>query len=166
MTGLLLIVIFIIWLSIVAFVSIWAARRFRSREARLFFGVLAFGVLLPAPLVDEIIGKWQFESLCKKYAVVEIDEKNAMNRQVVYVRRKSDQFAEGTAVQIRIDPKVYSDVVTGKVLVSYHQLSARGGWLIRFLGISEVDAPLLFNKGCAPKSQKEFIKKFNIKIIN
>lgn len=78
-----------------------------------------------------------------------------MNRQVVYVRRKSDQFAEGTAVQIRIDPRIYKDVETDKILVSYHQLSANGGWLIRFLGISEIDAPLLFNnRVCAEKPER------------
>lgn len=166
MTGLLLIAIFGMWLFVVAFISRWATRRFKSRTMTIVSGTVAFWVLLPAPLIDELIGKWQFESLCKKYAVVEIDERNATNRRVVTEIREIDKYVEGTAVKIRIDPYVYRDEETNKIVVSYHTLHAQGGWLIRFLGISETNAPLLFRSGCAPVERYAFKEKFNIKVIN
>ncbi len=166
MTGLFLIAVAIAWLATVVVLTRWVTRRFRSTASKFVSGLVVFPVLLVAPLTDELIGKRQFESLCKKYAVVVIDEQHAMNRHVVFVLPQKDQFAEGTAVQIRIDPNVYRDAETNQVLVSYYTLHAKGGWLIRTLGISETNAPLLFRSGCAPVRQDAFKKKFNIIVIN
>ncbi|MCQ8129931.1 hypothetical protein, partial [Methylomonas rivi] len=114
----------------------------------------------------EIIGRIQFKALCETYAVQYIDEKNAMNKKVFSVPRGKNIYAEGTAVCIQIYPEVYKDVETGKTLVSSHTLIATGGWLIRTLGISETNSPLLFNRACYPPNQDNFKKKFNIIVIN
>lgn len=166
MTGILLVVVVLTWLIAVLIVTRWVARRFNSLTVKLASYIVLFPVLLVAPLADELIGKQQFESLCKKYAVQTIDEQRAMNRSVVYVPRGVDQYAEGTAVRIRIDPITYKDAETNQVLVSYHTVHANGGWLVRSIGISETDAPLLFGPGCAPENQDAFKKKFNITVIN
>lgn len=126
---------------------------------------LTFILLLVAPLSDELIGMWQFESLCSKYAV-QVIEPGARDRQVVYVPRGADQYASGTAVRIRIDPIVYKDAKTNQVLVSYHSLHAQGGWLVRATGISETNSPILFNSGCAPKNEDAFKSELNITVIN
>ena len=89
-----------------------------------------------------------------------------MNRQVVFVPRKNDKFAEGTAVRIRIDPHVYQDAQTGRVLVSYHTLHAEGGWLVRAMRISQTNSPMLFRSGCGPRDEDAFKKNFNITVIN
>jgi hypothetical protein len=166
MTGILLIIVVIAWVIAVLKITGWATRRIQLRAMKLTVFTLLSSVLLVAPVADELVGKWQFDSLCKKYAVQIIDEGIAMNRRVLYQRRTVDRFAEGTALEIRIDPIVYIDAETKKVIVSYHTLHAKGGWLIRTLGISETNAPLLFSPGCAPKDQDAFKKRFNITVIN
>ncbi len=166
MTGILLIGIAIAWLVAAIAITRSVARRFNSLPVKVLGSVVLFPALLVLPMVDELIGKQQFESLCKKYAVQFIDEPHAMNRRATAELRRGDRFAEGTAVEIRVDPHVYRDAETNQVLVSYHTLHAKGGWFIRALGISETNSPLLFRRGCAPKDQDAFKKKFNITIIN
>ena len=166
MTGILLFGVAITWLISVLAVTRWVAQRFASIAMKVCCSLVLVPTLMAAPLADELIGRQQFESLCKKYAVQVIDEQHAMNRRVVFILPKRDQFVEGAAVQIRIDPNVYLDAETNQVLVSYHTLHASGGWLIRMLGISETNAPLLFRSGCAPENQDAFKKKFNITVIN
>lgn len=166
MTGILLIGVALAWLIAVLVLTRWVSRRFRSAFAKVVCALALFPTLLVAPLADELIGMQQFAALCKKYAVQVIDEKRAMNRRVVLVIPPTTQFAEGTAVRIRIDPFTYRDEQTNEVLISFHMLNAKGGWLIRALGISETSAPLLFRSGCAPPNPFGFQKAFNIKVIN
>lgn len=166
MTGLLLIGVAIIWVWFSWFISRWAVRSIKSRGLKTLIGVAIFAVLLIAPLGDEIVGKHQFEALCRQYAVQEIDEEHAVNSRVISMPREKQQFAKGIAINVRIDPWEYRDESTNKVVVRYHTLHAEGGWLIRMLGISETNAPLLFSSYCGPASARAFIKKFNVTIIN
>jgi hypothetical protein len=166
MTGILLIVLAAAWLIVVLLITRRATWHFGSRAAKVAISLVLFPALLVAPLADELIGKWQFESLCKQYSTQEIDEHHAMNRRVLFVRRKEDRFIQGTAVRIRIDSHVYKDAETGQVLVSYYTLHAEGGWLIHALGISETNSPLLFRRACGPRDEDTFKKKFDIRVVN
>ncbi|MGB9151376.1 MAG: hypothetical protein WCB36_14150 [Burkholderiales bacterium] len=166
MTGILLIGVVGAWLMAAIVMGAKIGDKLNPPWLRTPAALLLMAILIPLPVVDEIIGGWQFRALCDKYAVQYIDEKNARDRKVVYVPRGNDQYAEGTAVRIRIDPWVYQDAETGKTLVSYHSIEAKGGWFIRSLGISETSSPLIFNGYCAPDNQDDFKKKFNITVTN
>jgi hypothetical protein len=166
MTGILLIAVAMAWLVVAFFLTRRITRPLRSSFIRLATGSLAFPVLLVTPLADELIGAWQFNSLCKKYAVQVVDEQAALNAHVVSTDGSGDRDATGTAVRIRIRPWIYQDATTGKVVVSYHTLYANGGWLIRALGISETTSPLLFARSCGPANERAFVKAFHITIIN
>ena len=166
MTGILLITVAIAWLIAVLAATRWVVQRVNSPAMKVMNSLALFPVLLIAPLADELVGKQQFDSLCKQYAVQVIDEKHAMNRRVSFERRSNDVFAKGTAVRIRIDPYIYRDVETKNVLIRFHILTAQGGWLIRALGISETTSPLLFQPGCAPENVFGFQKEFNVTVIN
>lgn len=166
MTGILLVAVVLVWLALTVTLTRWIIRVIKSPGLKLFAGIVVFLVLLVAPLLDELIGAFQFDSLCRRYAVQEIDAQNAMNRQVVFVPRGDDKFAEGTAVRIRIDPHVYKDAQTERVLVTYHTLHAEGGWLVRATKISATNSPMLFRSGCGPRDEDAFKKNLNITVIN
>lgn len=166
MTGLFLIVVILIWFVINLIITSWLVSNIRISWIRIMTGFILFSLIILLPVADEIIGRIQFKALCEKYAVQYIDEKNAFNKKVFYVPRGRNIYAEGTAVRIQINPRIYKDAETGRILVSSHTLIATGGWLIRTLGISETNSPLLFNKACYPPNQDEFKKKFNIIVIN
>lgn len=112
--------------------------------------LLVFAFLMIAPVLDEVVGGWQFSDLCEQYTKVYVNEERAKGRKVFYVRRGEDRFLDGVAVKVRIDPIVFTDAETGEVLVKYNELRAQGGWFIRVLGISENNSPLLFDAWCGP----------------
>ena len=74
MGGLIFFAILIAWFCL----SLWLARKITawlptdSTIAKFVVGVLAFALILPLPLIDEIIGKVQFDKLCREEAGVKI----------------------------------------------------------------------------------------------
>lgn len=166
MTALLLFSVVGLWAWAAYNLSRWIGGRIHFKQWQIPFTMLVFVVLLVAPLVDELVGWWQFKSLCDEYAVQLVDEKAALNAHVVSVGGKLSRYESGTAVRISIQPWIYQDSTSGKVVVSYHTISAEGGWLIHALGISETNSPLLFSRSCAPLNERGFIKRFNITISN
>jgi hypothetical protein len=166
MTGIFLTALAAFWIWAAIALSRWVGLWAPGHKWQRALSGFVFLLLLVAPLADEVIGKQQFGALCRKYAVQVVDEQNASNRRVIYVPRGPDKYASGTAVKIRIDPIVYKDIETNKILVSYHTLHAEGGWLIRAIGLSETNAPLLFPSGCAPENQDAFKQKFQITVVN
>lgn len=166
MSGIFLAIVVPLWFWITVRLTRMLVSRIGNRLIRMGAAIAAFGCLLVLPVIDELIGWRQFESLCQQYSTQEIDVQNARNRRVSFELPAKIQYVKGTAVPIRIDPNVYRDVETNRVIVSYHTLHAKGGWLIRALNISEVDAPLLFRRACAPGNEDEFKKKFNITVVN
>ena len=158
MSGILVIGVVMLWFWAAVVIGQLITSKLKNPWLKSLLTFFAIAVLVPLPVADEIIGRIQFHVLCNKYVVQYIDEKHAANRKVLYVPRGKDRYVEGTAIPIRINPEVYKDAETGRVLVSSHTLIANGGWLIRTLGISETNSPLLFNAGCAPLNQDDFKK--------
>ena len=74
MGGLIFIAVIIAWL----WFCVWLARKvvswipIKSGGLKGLIGLLAFAILLPLPLIDEIIGKIQFDKLCREEAGVKI----------------------------------------------------------------------------------------------
>lgn len=166
MTALLLFLVVGLWVWLVYKFSRWIGGRIPLKQWQIPFTILIFVMLLVAPLADELVGWWQFKSLCDKYAVQLVDEKGALNAHVVSVGGKFGRYESGVAVRIRVQPWIYQDSTSGKVVVSYHTVSAEGGWLIHALGISETNSPLLFSRSCAPVNERGFIERLNITILN
>lgn len=100
MTGILLLIVVGLWLWACWAMTRALMRRWKSRAWGVPAACAAFVALLVAPVADEIVGKFQFDALCAKYAVQTIDLKNAPNRQVIFRPRTNDTYANGTAVRI------------------------------------------------------------------
>lgn len=72
----------------------------------------------------------------------------------------------GTAVPIREDLWEYVDPRSGEVVITYKTYSATGGWLIRILGISEGNAPLIFRHHCEPERLSSLFEDLGIKKLS
>ncbi len=166
MTGILLLIVVGLWLWACWAMTRALMRRWKSRAWGVPAACAAFVALLVAPVADEIVGKFQFDALCAKYAVDVVDEARAVNRRVLFEPRTANQYANGTAVRIQINPFRFRDAQTEEVLASFHMLEARGGLLVRMLGISETSAPLTFGGGCEPPNAFEFLKRLNMTLLN
>ena len=165
MTGIFLVAVVLIWLVTAMFITRWVTSHFKSLVVKVVAATVTLPTLLMAPLADEFIGMKQFHGLCRQYALDNIDRAGAQNANVISVDGRV-RTLPNTAVRIDVQSWAYQNVATGKVVVSYNTLTAQGGWLIRAMGMSETNAPLIFNGSCAPIEYRKFIDTFNIKILN
>ena len=103
-------------------------------------GDRAFVFILPLLLIDEIVGKFQFEELCRENSEVYIapDAKGL----TVYLAETPVEIVKGGWVDIELQPWLYIDSKSNTVVVDYKSFTARGGWFVHtFYGEA---GPLVF----------------------
>ncbi|MDA8447272.1 hypothetical protein [Paracidovorax valerianellae] len=156
MSALMFLVLMVLWVFILKWVVEKIANKLPNRPWRLWGKWLIFILLVPLPLIDEIVGGWQFKQLCKAN-VVTVNKEFPRGQQVYEVVTPSVQV-EGTLVKIRKLQFRFLDVATGKVVVSFDQFHAEGGRL--FPGFDSGHAPLTFKGECHPNGvfDKKFIE--------
>jgi hypothetical protein len=149
MTGLFLIAVLAIWIVVLRWFVRKLAAFLPERPWRKFVQLGVFVVLMPLPLVDEIVAKPYFDSLCRKNAILVLDKASTQPR-IVW-------FDSGDRTDVAIGPlngsmyrKQYVEKETSNLVYHYSTLTVTGGWLIRALKISEGNAPLMFRSHCAP----------------
>ena len=126
-----------------------------------------FLALLASPFVDEVIGKYQFEALCKANGIESADVSKARGKRVVgeYVDRRP---LGGLIMPMNVSNETYKDADTGDVLIQYNDYFAFGGWLMRYTPISMGShTPMLFDgNGCGFSLKKQIFLKNQILQIN
>jgi len=169
MAGLLLLSIFIAWLL----ATLWLSKRatqtmaisWKRHAARI--GLLT--ILLPLPLVDEIIGGFQFRALCEKNAVFQMGVSNPEGRVTKYVGDPVNELVPGTAIRIYHTHVKYVDVHSGETIVQFDRYAAKGGIFIQTLGISEGNAPITMGRhSCSPEHERGEVahRTLNFSVIN
>jgi hypothetical protein len=162
--GILLLPVVILW-PIAALLVTWGIvskinNEIRSAAAAIFL----FPAILLAPILDDIVGGMQFRALCEEKSVIKVDKSRAAGRTVYLAGGPtvsvSDVVVPITEVQFR-----YADVETNEVLFSYSILRAKGGWLIRALGILDTDSPITFPRSCGPTDPKSVFEELDIKYL-
>lgn len=171
MAGLLLIGIFVLWLVVAGLIAIWVASRLSSRRVQLILGPLIFFALLVLPFADEIVGKYQLRALCREGAIPRYDEAKARGRSV-YMRqvfhpevpRISVTPSRTVPAWIPITEQTidWLDVETNEPLLSYKRYTAKGGWLVRTLQISEASRPLTFDPSSCAFNEIPLFKRLGI----
>lgn len=114
------------------FLSLFLARRIPrwlgiQRHTRSA-SVACFLLLLIAPFIQDIVGMWQFDRLCKERAVVWVSPEAG---QVKRAKSKYPEFVElpGYWIAIRSQLVEYSDLDTGLPFYRYEILHTKGGVL-------------------------------------
>lgn len=116
------------------------SNRWQAKGLQIVLTVFLMSLLV----VDELIGGYQFRQLCKQNAVLKIDPEKAKGRTVKVARAtKQSNLLANTAVPIYTTGGSLVDVQTGEEIVTTAWNSAEGGWLIRTLGISGSNTPLV-----------------------
>ena len=167
MTGLFLLLVALIWLAVVIGLSTFVTRKLPMATWRIPSAMVVFVVLLPLPLIDEIVGGWQFERLCQENSAIQIDRVTAVGK-TVYLADLPDVDISGTWVHVVLHPRKFVDATTGELVVSFNDLIAVGGRFIQTLGISEGGVPLTFKGWCQPGDQytlEKILKDLNMTLI-
>ncbi len=168
MSGLLMIGLFITWVLASVMLSRWFGCKFCHPTARTAVAFASFVVLLVLPVADELIGMWQLDALCKGGSTLKINAERIRGRTIRVVIRPSWAQAAGTAIPISYSRYSYQDTTTGEELASYTSYDAKGGWLIRSLGLFDSNVPLVITKPwCAPEGHSGiFAKQYGFNVIN
>lgn len=125
-----------------------------------------FIVLLASPFVDEVIGMYQFESLCKANGIEGADVSKARGKRV-RGEYASAGLVGGTIMPINVDVISYRDADSGEVLMQYKNYYALGGWLMRYTPISMGSHHSMFSgNGCDYNATQRIRKAAQITVIN
>jgi hypothetical protein len=168
MTGLLLLGVIGIWMVIVILLAIRLGKFFKKAWLRYLVSALTIAVLLPLPIMDELITAPQFEKLCAENAKLKFDPERVRGKTIYFVGEDpppplSVGFLHGYYQRWR-----YLDAATKEELILSNSYHIKGGIFIRTLGISETNAPLTMRSYCAPKeeaSQKKFLDRYDLKLV-
>lgn len=169
MIGISYFLLFLLWLTFVAWISFGKISRTLSRRliankyAALIINVALFVSLIPTPLVDEYIARPQFLKLCAKYAVT--NELEGIKPNLTVTRGySSSELASGTAIPISIQYTMMKNANDGSRVYEFGSVSAEGGWLNRFIGVAP-DRPFLFDGRCQDYAEVAAInRKYNLKV--
>lgn len=117
-------------------------------------------VLLSFPFVDELIGKYQFEALCKANGIESADVSKASGRKV-RVEYGGRTFIHGTILPIKESDVLFRDADTGEILIRHKNYYASGGWLMRYTWLNlGSNNPILFDGStCDIRKEQEIFKK-------
>lgn len=135
MSGLILLValVFCLW------ACVWIAKSLGNLvpnpTVRTVVKCSIFIALLASPFVDEVIGKHQFEELCKANGIEGADVSKAKGKRVrgEYGERR---LVSGTIMPIEESDVLFRDADSNELLIQYKNYYAHGGWLMRYTPLS------------------------------
>lgn len=123
--------------------------------------------LLASPFADEVVGKYQFEALCKANGIESVDVSRARGKRAK-VHYGERHLVAGTMVPIQVDDVTFRDADSGGTLFHYKDYHATGGWLMRYTPMNMGDSsPMLFDgNGCGSKRREEIFYANQIFMVN
>lgn len=155
MIGLLFLFGICLWLIVAILLSRSIPRWLGVTKYGAALSVLLFPVLLAAPVADEIIGRWQFNRLCEREAVVTLspDWEKVKRARLVSLPRSD---VAGALIRIYSQGGEYVDIDTGKTFMTYPHFYTYGGFLFDRLGLG-----LGGSTSCLPKNAQAIEEKIN-----
>jgi hypothetical protein len=145
-----------LWIAAAVMLSARIPRWLGVTNHRGNLSVLLFPVVLVAPISDELIGRWQFNRLCEREAVVTLSPdwrnvKRAGERDYLIVP------LDGYFIQIRSQRAEYFDIDTGQYFLIVQAFHTNGGFLAYRMGLG-----LGGSTSCRPKDSTKIFNQVNI----
>jgi hypothetical protein len=164
--------IFLVALALGLLACVWIAKNLGNLVSnpawRTAIKAGIFIALLVSPFVDEVIGKYQFEALCKANGIEGADVSKARGKRVRLEVGASHPL-NGTIMPGAVKDWFYKDADNNEVVIHHKSYSASGGWLMRYTPLSMGSHhPMLFPGGCPIDylDRDSIFSKNNITLIN
>lgn len=147
----------------------WLARRLcRPIERRYFRAAaryLTFACLLPLPLADEVYSRLEFTRLCRANAELVVHNPQLAGKTVWYAGGPSRHLKIGLLSGLE---RQWNYVMPETEAPAFHytDFQVQGGWFIKALGISETQAPLLFDGRCGPADALDLRAKLHVTVVD
>ena len=154
MIGLMFLAGIAVWLVGVSYLSKWILDFLDPKWRKAPVRALFFVVLLILPMVDEIIGRWQFNRLCEREAVVWLSPDW---QKVTRAKRgpSKDESVSWTVIPITKTVGEYLDMDTSRPFFSSTSFYTRGGFLMRWISWEG-------GSSCRPSNRTEISKEIRI----
>jgi hypothetical protein len=120
----------------------------------------------PLMLLDEIIGKYQFEALCKANGIESIDVSSAKGMRVK-IKYGPRSYINGISIPTK-ESTAFFYSANDVLLFKHKDYYAGGGWLMRYTPISMgASHPMLFDgNGCGLHLKRQIFLKNDIVQVN
>jgi hypothetical protein len=144
-----------VWLIAAIILSNRIPRWLGISKHRTVISVLLFPFVLVIPVADELIGRWQFNRLCEREAVVTVgpDWERVKKARADYLNRTE---IGNSMIPIYLEVSQYVDVETKKVFLTIPHLYTYGGFLFGHLGLG-----LGGSTSCWPENWIQITNKLN-----
>lgn len=148
-----------LWLTVAVMLCKRVPRWLGVTKHGAVISVLLFPVVLVAPVADEIIGRWQFNRLCEREAVVTLSPdwekvKRALAKELPTIP------IDGYAIPIRVQRGEYVDMDTGQPFLAFKAFHTKGGLLFGRLGLG-----LGQTTSCWPKNLTKVMNEINSDLL-
>jgi hypothetical protein len=151
-----LLIIFIIPFALWFCFMLAVRPKWEARLPKNGWGTLAdlalCAVFMLIPVADEVVGGIQFWNLCRSEPPLRIDAARAVGRVAKVTLDPSNELVKGLALPVVMSQTIYRDIKTQEEITRFRNFRiSKGGLLIRTLGISESDSPILLQtQSCGP----------------
>jgi len=151
MSGIILLLVLSIWVYLATIITRFVVRKMKPGKYRYLVNVIVFVFIFIAPVIDDIIGGFQFRALCKSGGVPIYDKNNVQGRTIKYTSSGWGEVSN-TIIPIQELTINWIDPVTEDALFTYKKYDADGGWLSRLIGFPEGSPPYTFNAVCGNRN--------------
>jgi hypothetical protein len=157
MGGLLILGVLIAWFMTAKWLAGQATQRMTAGAPRFLTKAVLTAVVFVAPVIDEIIGAYQFEALCKEGGIYQIAPEAEGKKFDLKMTASPYKKLEGYARPVYERTIVYRDLATGSVVATSKAYAAQGGWLVRTIGFStsSTNGPLIGRDQCIFPAREE-----------
>jgi len=163
MIGLIALAVLIAFVAFLIWVSGLLTRRMQPGNWKTLLRVAIVIGVFPLMVVDEIIGKYQFEALClKENGIESVDVSKARGKRVKF------EVGEPRLLKWKMVPMderdwLYKDADTSEILIHLKKYGADGGWLVKYNPMCwGCSGPMLYNRTC----DSDYLEKKKIFLLN
>lgn len=141
-------IVLLCWLVASAWIAQRAGACFEDKTWQLVAQILAFAVLLPVPLADELLARPYFQALCRERARVTVHIPEALGG-TARLHSLKPEPVEGIGLPAFVQTWWVVTEPERLVVASYDLVQARGGWLARWARGADAE-PVTFHGRCQP----------------
>lgn len=143
MGGLIALLVIALWLALCVYLARRIPHWLGMQRLRRVATVVLVPVLLVLPVMDEVIGGFQFRALCRENAVFKVDAEKIKGKTIGIVIEPLNKNVDNTIVRIYYSHHSYRDIETQEELASFNDYTADGGWFFRSLAGGNPTSPLV-----------------------
>lgn len=165
MSGLILLAILGFWIFVASLLTSICTWVIKPGILKGVVQLVAIVTIFIVPVMDEIIGGFQFRELCKSEVTFHIDEKKAAGK-TLHLKSADVTHFTGMVLPTYKQEWKYADHSTNEELFSYAVLHSDGGWLSRWISFNSSQYPYTFDGVCGNKYRESIFQNLNVKLVN